>query len=509
VALGIATLCTLSTTGPLVSHSHETLYHITGPAAAVFVPAMVDLCLLWIALAAVLWLAERSAWLFVVVWSGLFLLLPRAVVNNLMALTGGHGYHTTVVGAVPMLALGTVAVWRRRDAAALFERVQVFAATLLGFAALFGLVLLIQLAWFNWKATELNPAPRLHQRDAPALAAQEHPRVVWILLDELSFDQVYGRRFPGLDLPAFDALAADSTVFTQVTPAGERTSIIVPSLMTGWSVDQLRVSADGELRAVHDPDAGVWRTFDPHQTIFQDALSLGYSTAVAGWFNPYCRILPEVLDRCFWTLQRSRLTSGRFLTTAIGGPFNALGLAKIWPAHDADQSAKQIEDYRDLVQAGDNLLADSSVSFIFLHLPIPHPWGIYDRRKQQFNTAGTSSYLDNLALADHYLAHVRELLESRGEWDSSAVVVMGDHSWRTQLLWAGAAGWTAEDEAASHGGQFDKRPAYVVKLPNQHDGARIDAPFDAVRTRALLDAILMERLHTSGELREWIAQGPR
>jgi hypothetical protein len=230
---------------------------------------------------------------------------------------------------------------------------------------------------------------------------------------------------------------------------------------------------------------------------------------VAGWFNPYCRILPEVLDRCFWTLQRSRLTSGRFLTTAIGGPFNALGLAKIWPAHDADQSAKQIEDYRDLVQAGDNLLADSSVSFIFLHLPIPHPWGIYDRRKQQFNTAGTSSYLDNLALADHYLAHVRELLESRGEWDSSAVVVMGDHSWRTQLLWAGAAGWTAEDEAASHGGQFDKRPAYVVKLPNQHDGARIDAPFDAVRTRALLDAILMERLHTSGELREWIAQGPR
>ena len=46
------------------------------------------------------------------------------------------------------------------------------------------------------------------------------PRVIWILFDELSYQQVYERRLPGLQLPAFDALAAQATVFTHAVPAG-------------------------------------------------------------------------------------------------------------------------------------------------------------------------------------------------------------------------------------------------------------------------------------------------
>ncbi len=52
--------------------------------------------------------------------------------------------------------------------------------------------------------------------------------------------------------------------------------------------------------------------------------------------------------------------------------------------------------------------------------------------------------------------------------------------------------WTDEDEAASHGGEFDPRPAYIVKLPNQQNSARIDQPFSAVSTRALLDALMQD-----------------
>ena len=105
------------------------------------------------------------------------------------------------------------------------------------------------------------------------------------------------------------------------------------------------------------------------------------------------------------------------------------------------------------------MLDRSSVTFLFLHMPVPHPWGIYSRRQGTFTT-GRSSYIDNLALADRYLAHVHDLLERRGQWDSSTVVVMGDHSWRTTSLWEGTSEWSAEDEdeTASEGGRTRRPP---------------------------------------------------
>jgi hypothetical protein len=86
------------------------------------------------------------------------------------------------------------------------------------------------------------------------------------------------------------------------------------------------------------------------------------------------------------------------------------------------------------------------------------------------------------------------------------IVVMGDHSWRTSFVWAGGPGWTAEDAAASHGGEFDPRPAYLVKLANQHVAERIDKPFAAIRTRTLFDAMLQNRIRTPEELARWARQ---
>jgi hypothetical protein len=151
------------------------------------------------------------------------------------------------------------------------------------------------------------------------------------------------------------------------------------------------------------------------------------------------------------------------------------------------------------------MLEDPSLNFLLLHMPFPHPGGVYERRTAAFTTFG-ASYLDNLVLADHYLAHVRQLLTARGEWDSDTIVIMGDHSWRTSLVWNATAYWTAEDQAASHGGEFDPRPAYIVKLPNQTAPERIDRPFAAVYTRALLDGIFSGNIGTPADLAAFAAQ---
>jgi len=169
-----------------------------------------------------------------------------------------------------------------------------------------------------------------------------------------------------------------------------------------------------------------------------------------------------------------------------------------------DESSDHILDYRSIYEVADQMLNDKSNGFLLIHMPIPHPGGIYNRMTGKITEEG-SNYLDNLVLADKYLAHVRSFLEQTGQWNSSAIIIMGDHSWRTQLLWSFMPGWTHEEQVASNGGLFDDRPAYIIKLPNQHIGTLIQAPFAATNTRRMLDEILQERIQSSQALTSWVA----
>jgi len=64
-------------------------------------------------------------------------------------------------------------------------------------------------------------------------------------------------------------------------------------------------------------------------------------------------------------------------------------------------------------------------------------------------------------------------------------------------------GWTKEDELASHGGQYDPRPVYLVKLPNQTIATRIETPYNTVNTRKLFDAIMAHQINTPADLAAW------
>ena len=166
-------------------------------------------------------------------------------------------------------------------------------------------------------------------------------------------------------------------------------------------------------------------------------------------------------------------------------------------------NAKQhISDYLALEEAADRILDDRSSGFSLIHLPVPHPGGIYDRVTGGFATKH-SNYLDNLALSDKLLGHIRSKLEESNQWNGSTIVLMGDHSWRTKLLWRGTLEWTDEEERASHGGEFDDRPVYLVKLADQQVGARFDGPFAAVNTRRLLDGLLSQQIRSVEDLSAW------
>jgi Sulfatase len=521
VALGITTIYLLWLVAPLVTTGHDTVYHWSNSASQFFVPVALDFCVVWMVLTPLFLFARRPGRLRVTVWSGMILSLPWIALKNWAFLTVTAPPHWLSLSLFVMALVATpllVTFWRPPFEPK-FEAFVAFTSVLLIFASISGLAILFQLTWFGWQARSLNAQSPLHHSIHDGSGSTVRPRIIWIVFDELSYEQLYERRFRGLQLPAFDQLASQATVFTHTIPAAIWTAMVLPSLMTGEPVDDVRSSANGRKLSMHNPTTKTWLQFDEHNSIFQDALNTGYSTAVAGWYNPYCRILPEVLDRCFWT--SGALSPNGLSPTATtlqanmwapllhlagsGLTHRLLPFSRQIPDVTVRKAESHISDYQALLDAADKVLDDRSASFVLLHLPVPHPGGIYNRATGEF-ALKHSSYIDNLALADKCLAHLRSKLESSGEWDSSTLVVMGDHSWRTKLIWRASRDWTKEDEIASQGGRFDDRPAYIVKLPQQRVGARIEAPFAALNTRKLLDALLTQNIRSAEDLSVWAQQ---
>lgn len=517
-ALGTMTLYLLWLVGPLLSPSHYTVYHWSGRAADLFPPAIVIFCLAWLLLTGLFLLTERPGRMRVTLWSGIVLFLPWIALRDWASIEGPITHYRVTFAVFCLcfaLFIGSMAIWRSRYQRT-FERAQGFASTVLCFVALSGVSVLCQLCWFARRARSLNDVPAPHALSSSAVHPNRAPRILWIVLDELAYEQVYGQRYEGLELPAFDRLAAEATIFTHVRATALRTELAIPSLLSGRTVDDVQVASDGKLMSVHDAQTETWQPFDQHQTVFQDAHAAGYRTAVAGWYIPYCRILHDVLDDCSWTFdaaEQKPLLWYAALSEGTSRPMQYLarsaflrrtipGLNEV-PPTGSPTGALHLSDYQTLSTAADGLLENGSDTFVLLHMPIPHPEGIYNRASGTFVTEH-ASYLDNVALADRYLAHVRTLLEHEGQWDSSAIIIMGDHSWRTKLRWVGAPAWTKEEQAASHGGRFDDRPAYIVKLPHQHKGTRIEQTFAAVNTRPLLDEIIDAKITSPEILSSWV-----
>ena len=355
--------------------------------------------------------------------------------------------------------------------------------------AVFFVFVLVQLA----RLAFWHPAPTL-AADATLADPQPpavRPRVVWILMDELSYNQVFGERAPGLDLPNFDAMRQVSTVFTNVAPVTELTETAVPSLLEGQPF--IRVSDTSDNHVLLAAQGKPFSTFEASETAFAEAKQLGMTTGVVGWYNPYCSMLAPYLDRCYWTFQA--LQPGSFL---VGDGFWR-NVEDAWeryaivfyPRLQERLIDSQVKVYEDLTGRAADALKNDQLDFVFLHLPLPHPPGFYDRKKAQFDTSGRASYLDNLALADETLGGFLTILRASPRWPATSIVICGDHSWRT-FLWIHSGHWTAEDAAASHGGRFDPRPMLMVHQALQTAPTTVDRPISLIKVHDIVESLIRD-----------------
>ena len=242
-AFGAATVIVLTLLAPLASPLHHELYHLYGPPSAVIIPVLLDFAGVWFVLALLLAGAVRFRWLDVGLWGILAVFLPWMLMQDCFFLAYGSMSHlANMVFLVFLLVAAALLLTMCSRALTLLHHGRRLARVMLGFAALNGALILSQILWSGWQSRQLDIPRPLHQ---PAIAAASHNRILWIVLDELSYRQIYEHRYPGLNLPSFDRLATVSTVFTHTVPAGYFTDIVLPSLMTGQRFDNVDAPAAG------------------------------------------------------------------------------------------------------------------------------------------------------------------------------------------------------------------------------------------------------------------------
>ena len=333
----------------------------------------------------------------------------------------------------------------------------------------------------------------------------DQPRVVWLIFDELSHDQVFDHPSqPDLfrDLQKFQAQSVD---FANILPFDDYTERIIPSLLEGRKIDQIRSDDSGDL-LVRDNGRPDWHPFDSRNSLIGTAHDTGWNPAIAGWYNPYCRIFSSLLSACSWQPgifgYIDAEVSGASLSdsvwkNALAMPRHYLTIWNLLPAENAmTMQATDIRDFRSVNEKARRILQEENLRFIFIHLPTPHPPGIYNRNTHQFCACG--NYIDNLALTNDTLRDLLAVIDQTHSASHTTVIVSSDHSWRVPV-WSAQSYWTPEEERLTHH-HFDPRPVFLVRFPGSEPEMRIAAPTPEMREHDIVDSILRGKLRSEQDL---------
>ena len=488
-SIGLASMILVMNYGDLLGGGAEVRMHAPYALTLICIAQIIDIMLLGLVIFFVLILLQRYQFRRGLLLMGL--LVPPLILERTRALIPPGVRHglvpfSAVIWAGLLLMLYLRFPNRYRQLVRLGDAGGVF-------LAIFAFSSIAQMIWvMRW-----TPGPQQH---TPAWAqgpqpVREHPLLVWIVFDELSYDKVFEHRMENLKLPHFDALRTQSTVFTNVQPIGYKTARIVPSLLTGHTVDDLRFGFKNDVNVRYTGMHG-WHVLDGSHTVFADAQRNKWRTGVVGWYNPYCTLYVGTIDDCYWMnldkidgpmAQRATLWANIWSPLAefvrgIGSPGSAA-------REDCDYDVRQrYETHVDLDKRVFQMLTTDQDDFVFLHMDVPHSPNIWSRQNDTYAQGCGSSYSDNLVLADRELGRILTLLTASPRWKETTVIVQGDHSWRIDL-WKGMPAWTAEDESASSG-VFDSRPAVLVHQAGQTQAQTITSRWSLLNVHELLEDVL-------------------
>jgi len=389
-----------------------------------------------------------------------------------------------------------------------------------------GFLIPVMLVDFFWvhpqsQSTVFQPQsglPMLHVR--PGVGKNRAPRVVWLLFDEFDQRLAFDERPASLKLPELDQLRAESLVANRVLQQADFTIVAIPSLLSGRPFEGYRAINARTLLVLPPGSKQPFRWGD-QPNLFQQARRLGANTSLTGWDLPYCRMIGNSLVHCFdqtggrtpfavqWEMQASEKSVGESVafefwsqTQNLRDFFHPGSRAVSTDASDAFVQRKQLQQFLILRDHAYREISDPQMDFVFVHLPIPHPFAIYDRKLADFALNSHTSYLDNLALVDRTVGEVRRTLERAGLWESTILMVTSDHALRPRI-WQDRYDWTPEIADLMKRGGSPTVP-FMLKLTGHHPAAVYEPFISNVTAAQLSVAALSGNVTTPQQAADWL-----
>lgn len=346
--------------------------------------------------------------------------------------------------------------------------------------------------WQIGHAALWHPGPQSYEA-AIAPAPATRPRLVWILFDELAYKPVFEDRDPSVDFRNFDRFRGESTLYSDITPIGYKTTRIIAGLQLGREVGSTRYTEDQHY-LVQFRGTTEWQRFNTADSLFGIAHQRGLSISIVGWYIAACPIYQGIATECYWSnddaQNRGPALPGAGFVANTWMPLRVMAEQAFDPRAAWDDQARifslgHIASQEDVVGHALATLGTSQADIIYLHLPAPHPPAFWNRRTGRYAAGG--SYLDSLAYTDRTLGQILSVLQSQPRWAATTVIVHGDHSWRTHM-WRIQPGWSAEDERLSYGGQWDPRPLVMIHVPGEQSGNSVNTPVSLMHVHDVVAA---------------------
>lgn len=329
-----------------------------------------------------------------------------------------------------------------------------------------------------------TPVAKLQAAAAPHFAQR---RVVWLIFDEMDYGLSLGKKTADkVSLPNFHMLSSRAVTATHAFTPGKDTLYSIPALLSGTRLTGAVIHGKNRLSLIDDHRQML--AFDMQNSIFSRIPGGPAAASVEGFYHPYCEVLPT-LQQCHSTYLGN---AGRWFDsfTFFSEPlFSTLrhirwmnNVMPEWVLYQFDPMYRSSKNSIDRI---DGLIANTSTSFSFIHLNVPHLPNVYVQRLLKKPVFGDEqAYEQNLQGADIILGRVLRNLEKLKDHQEVLVVVSSDHWLR------------------AHSNKPDPVPFIIWKM-GEKDAMELTEPLTTVYTQDLALDFLNKKVSSQADISEW------
>lgn len=323
------------------------------------------------------------------------------------------------------------------------------------------------------------------------------------LFDEWSYDHSFGNpEFDLSEMPRLQELLRQATLFRNAYS---------PSVLTAVSIPRFLFQTDKRIFdfSLNDLEWGLQHNdFLPLglNSIFD--LSDSHYKHLSGFYLHYPNIIGDHVDSLipFYDMNRRYSLKERVLVLL----YSQLGFLSKFGI-DIDPPVRQFgwtgEEYQARIRPvlNDLLPRLPSRNISFFHMNLPHApfrvrrdWTPLDHPAMGEETSNLTVYLENVYAMDAVFGDIMDLLRARGDYDSSMLVFLSDHSWK-KSFGCDHEGWAALD---LQGHVPAKHVPLIIKYPGQTRGGESDTPIGTAELHPLFKAYLT----SPDQMARWVSR---